>query len=76
MDQRKKKLIDVLEQQKAVEDKYGRITAELAPIDDLLKRQRENVTFAEFVSAEGMKEVEVRRHRRFSAWPGLRAAIA
>jgi predicted nucleic acid-binding Zn-ribbon protein len=57
IDQRKKKLVDVDEQQRTVEDKYRQVTAELAPIDDLLKRQREKVTFAEFVSAEGMKEV-------------------
>lgn len=57
VDQRQKKLVDVVEQEKAVDERYHQVTAELAPIDDLLKRRREKVTFAEFVAAEGMKEI-------------------
>jgi predicted nucleic acid-binding Zn-ribbon protein len=57
IDQRKKKLVDVVEQEKAVDGKYREVTAELAPTEDLLKRKREKVTFAEFVAAEGMKEI-------------------
>ncbi len=57
IDQRSKKLVDVVEQEKVVDVKYREVTAELAPIEDLLKRNREKVTFAEFVAAEGMKEI-------------------
>jgi predicted nucleic acid-binding Zn-ribbon protein len=57
VDQRKKKLSDVTEQESSVNEKYSLLTVELAPIDDLLKRQREKVTFAEFVAAEGIKEI-------------------
>jgi predicted nucleic acid-binding Zn-ribbon protein len=57
IDQRKKKLVDVAEQLHAAEDEYRQITAELAPIDELLKRKRQNVTFAEFVSSEGYKDI-------------------
>jgi predicted nucleic acid-binding Zn-ribbon protein len=57
IDQRKKKLVDITEQQKVIEEQYGQVASELAPIDELLKRRRENVTFSEFVSAEGIKEV-------------------
>lgn len=57
IDQRKKKIVDVAEQLRATEEEYRRVAAELAPIDELLKRKRENVTFAEFVSAEGYKEI-------------------
>jgi predicted nucleic acid-binding Zn-ribbon protein len=57
IDQRKKKLVDVIDQQKAADSKYKAISAELAPIQELLKRKKENVTFAEFVAAEGMKDI-------------------
>ncbi len=57
IDQRLKKLADTEEQLQAAEDNYRQVTAELTPMDDLLKRQRENVTFAEFVSSEGIKEI-------------------
>ena len=57
MDQRQKKLVDVVEQEKAVDSKYREVTAELSPIEELLNRKRKNVTFAEFVAAEGMKEI-------------------
>lgn len=57
IDQRRKKVAEISGQQKAAEDQYRAITAELAPIDELLKRKRERVTFSEFVSAEGVKEV-------------------
>lgn len=57
IDQRQKKLVDVREKEKAADLKYGRVAAELAPIEELLKRQRSKVTFAEFVAAEGMKEI-------------------
>ena len=57
IDQRQKKLLDVAEQEKAVNSKYREVTAELSPIEELLNRKRKNVTFAEFVAAEGMKEV-------------------
>ena len=57
VDQRKKKLADIAEQEASVDEKYRLLTIELAPIDELLKRQREKVTFAEFVAAEGIKEI-------------------
>lgn len=57
IDQRQKKLVDVRLEEKAVEEKYRKVTAELSPIEELLQRQRENVTFAAFVSSEGMKDV-------------------
>ena len=57
IDQRKKKIIDVSEEQRAAEEKYRHVTAELAPIDELLKRTRQSITFSEFVSSEGMKEI-------------------
>lgn len=57
IDQRQKKLVDVEAEEKAVNEKYRKVTAELSPIDDLLRRQRENVTFAAFVSSEGIKDV-------------------
>jgi hypothetical protein len=57
VDQRRKKIMDVVEQQRAVEAKYSQVSAELAPIDDLLKRKKQNITFAEFVSSEGVKEI-------------------
>lgn len=57
LDQRKKKLLDVHEQERAVEQKYQAVTSDLAPLEDILKRTREKVTFAEFVTAEGMKEI-------------------
>jgi predicted nucleic acid-binding Zn-ribbon protein len=57
VDQRNKRLVDVLDQEKAVDGRYREITAELTPIEDVLKRKREKVTFAEFVAAEGMKEI-------------------
>ena len=57
IDQRRKKVADVAEQQKTIEEKYRGVTAELTPIDDLLKRTRENVTFYEFVASEGMKGI-------------------
>ena len=57
IDQRKKKLVDVVEQEKSADRKYRAVTIELAPIEDLLKRKREKVTFAEFVAAEGMKDI-------------------
>lgn len=57
IDQRQKKLVDVGLEEKAVEERYRKVTAELSPVEDLLQRQRENVTFAAFVSSEGMKDV-------------------
>ena len=57
IDQRQKKLVDVGLEEQAVEEKYRKVTAELSPIEELLQRQRENVTFAAFVSSEGMKDV-------------------
>jgi len=57
IDQRKKKIVDVVEQLRTAEEEYRQVTAQLAPIDELLKRKRENVTFAEFVSAEGYKDI-------------------
>lgn len=57
IDQRRKKLLDIVAQEKAVNSKYREVTAELSPIEDLLNRKRNNVTFAEFVATEGMKEV-------------------
>ncbi|MCK1392052.1 ATP-binding protein [Bradyrhizobium sp. 1] len=57
LDQRKKKLLDLLEQEKVVDRKYQDVTAELGPVEDLLRRTREKVTFAEFIAAEGMKDV-------------------
>lgn len=57
IDQRQKKLVDVQQEHAAVEERYRLVTAELAPIEDLLKRQKDNVTFAEFVSVEGMKDI-------------------
>lgn len=57
IDQRKKKLVDVQQELDALEERYRLVTSELSPIEDLLKRQKENVTFAEFVSAEGMKDI-------------------
>jgi chromosome segregation ATPase len=57
MDQRKKKIVDVVEQLQAAEEECHQVTTELAPIDELLKRKRENVTFGEIISAEGYKDV-------------------
>lgn len=57
IDQRQKKLVDVEAEEKTVNDKYRKVTAELSPIDELLRRQKENVTFAAFVSSEGIKDV-------------------
>jgi hypothetical protein len=57
VDQRRKKIVDVIEDEKAADAKYRQVSAELTPIDDLLKRKRQNVTFSEFVSAEGMKDI-------------------
>jgi uncharacterized coiled-coil DUF342 family protein len=57
MDQRKKKIVDVIEQLQAAEEECHQVTTELAPIDELLKRKRENVTFGEIISAEGYKDV-------------------
>lgn len=57
IDQRRKKLVDISEQQVALEVKYNDVTAELAPIDQLLQRKRQNVTFAEFITIEGYKEI-------------------
>jgi hypothetical protein len=56
-DQRRKKLLDLQDQQTAIELRYQVVTAELAPLEEILKRTREKVTFAEFVAAEGMKEI-------------------
>lgn len=57
IDQRRKKIVDIAEQQKECEKEYGQVSAELAPIDELLSRKRKNVTFAEFVTAQGYKEI-------------------
>jgi AAA15 family ATPase/GTPase len=57
VDQRRKKIVDVVEDERAAEEKYRHVSAELAPVDDLLRRKRHNVTFSEFVSSEGMKDV-------------------
>jgi hypothetical protein len=57
IDQRRKKLVDLLEQERVVDRKYREVSAELAPIESLLRRKRERVTFAEFVASEGAKEV-------------------
>ena len=57
IDQRKKKLVDVVSQEKQIQDRYKGICSELSPIEDLLQRKREKITFAEFVAAEGMKDV-------------------
>ncbi len=57
IDQRKKRIVEVAEQLRIAEDGYRHITAELAPIDELLKRKRENVTFAEIISSEGYKDI-------------------
>jgi hypothetical protein len=57
VDQRQKKLVDVAEQEKTINLRYREVTDELAPIEGLLRRTREKVTFAEFVAAEGMKDV-------------------
>jgi hypothetical protein len=57
IDQRRKKIVDMAEQQSAIEEEYRRITAELVPIDKLLQRKRKDVTFAEFVTVEGYKEI-------------------
>jgi hypothetical protein len=50
-------VVEVVEQEKAVDQRYREVSSELVPIEELLKRKRENVTFAEFVAAEGMKEI-------------------
>ena len=57
IDQRKKKIADVIEHLRSAEKEYQQVTSALAPIDELLNRKRENVTFSEFVSVEGYKEV-------------------
>lgn len=57
IDQRRKKLVDVQAEEQNINAKYKEIGAELSSVDELLRRQRENVTFSEFVTAEGIKEV-------------------
>ena len=57
IDQRRKKLVDVKLEEDKVADQYRVVTAELAPVNDLLQRQRQSVTFADFVSSEGIKDV-------------------
>lgn len=57
IDQRQKKLVDVAQQEAGVDERYRSVTAELSPIEALLQRQRENVTFSAFVASEGMKDV-------------------
>jgi DNA repair exonuclease SbcCD ATPase subunit len=57
IDQRQKKLADVYEEEQRIDEKYKEIGFELSSVDEILHRQRENVTFAEFVTAEGIKEV-------------------
>lgn len=57
IDQRRKKLVDVKLEEEKVAEQYRKITVELAPVGDLLQRQRENVTFADFVASEGIKDV-------------------
>ncbi|BAQ16620.1 putative phage protein [Methyloceanibacter caenitepidi] len=57
IDQRRKKLVDVQANEQTVDAAYREVRSELSSVDQLLRRQRENVTFAEFVTAEGIKEV-------------------
>lgn len=57
IDQRRKKLVDVQAKEQAADAAYKEVSSELSSVDQLLRRQRENVTFAEFVTAEGIKEV-------------------
>lgn len=57
IDQRQKKLVDVALEEAKVDEQYRKVTAELSPIEELLQRQRENVTFSAFVASEGMKDV-------------------
>lgn len=57
IDQRRKKLVEVKLEEDRIAEQYRVVTAELAPVGELLQRQRDNVTFADFVSSEGIKEV-------------------
>jgi AAA15 family ATPase/GTPase len=57
IDQRKKKVVDVTERLEAAEEEYRLVADKLAPIEEVLQRKRENVTFAEFVSSEGYKDI-------------------
>jgi energy-coupling factor transporter ATP-binding protein EcfA2 len=57
INQRQKRIVDVSMQEEIINSNYRDVTAELTPIESLLKHTREKVSFAEFVAAEGMKDI-------------------
>jgi hypothetical protein len=57
LDQRIKKRIEVQQTIAGIEERYGTVTKELDGIQELLQRTRQNITFAELVSSEGIKDM-------------------
>ncbi|MFT5509185.1 MAG: energy-coupling factor transporter ATP-binding protein EcfA2 [Hyphomicrobiaceae bacterium] len=57
IDQRTKKRMDVQREIEDIEARYEQINNDLSGVDELLQRNRQNVTFAELVSSEGIKEL-------------------
>ena len=57
IDQKKKSLISVDDEMKAHDARYAEITSELKSVEALLQREKEHVTLAEVIRAEGYKDV-------------------
>lgn len=57
IDQRRKDAIGVQELLSSVEAQYNEVSADLEGVNEVLQREKENVTFAELVTSEGIKEL-------------------
>jgi hypothetical protein len=57
IDQRTKKRMEIQYQIEEIEERYRQISDELNRVEELLQRTRQNITFAELVSSEGIKEL-------------------
>ena len=56
-DQRKKDRMEIQEQLSAIEEEYRSVSSRLKSVDELLRRKKEHVTFAELITSEGIKEL-------------------
>lgn len=56
-DQRMKDRMEVQERLTSIENEYKTISSELASFDELLKREKENITLADLIKSEGIKEL-------------------
>ena len=57
VDQWLKKRAEASEQLGAIEDEYTQVSAKLSDVEAIMHRTKENVTLAELIASEGMKEM-------------------